>query len=282
MFTRACEVASVFGFLKFLSPKKSLRETQGASLLVNSEEETVAFVPCVPQGVRIYAVGDIHGRSDLLRRLHSMILAEMATLPASHRKIVVYLGDYIDRGDDSKGVIDILLDEPIPDCENIYLKGNHEAEFQDFLTNPIGGHAWTMFGGMSTALSYQVRVPSRVSAEERMRELRDKLLEAIPKRHQVFFSSLRFRYELGDYFFTHAGVRPGVLLSQQKPPDLLWIRDPFLQYSGRFEKMVVHGHSVSDKPEVTHNRIGVDTGAYHSGHLTCLVLEGTQQRFFST
>ncbi len=244
--------------------------------------ETAPMVPSVPDGVRLYVVGDIHGRADLLRQLHAMITEETAKLPELSRKIMVYLGDYIDRGDNSKGVIDILLDEPLPDFETVYLKGNHEAEFQDFLSNPIGGHGWTMFGGMSTALSYQVRVSARISSEARMGELRDKLLEAMPKRHQVFFASLRFRFELGDYFFTHAGVRPGIPLNQQKPPDLLWIRDSFLHYGGRFEKIVVHGHTVSQSPVVASNRIGIDTGAYHSGHLTCLVLEGSQQRFLST
>ncbi|MEO5332220.1 MAG: serine/threonine protein phosphatase [Magnetococcus sp. YQC-5] len=240
------------------------------------------WTPGIPEGVRLYVVGDIHGRSDLLRKMHAMIQADMAPLPASQRKLVIYLGDYVDRGDDSKGVIDILLDEPIPGAESIHLKGNHEAEMQDFFVNPVGGHTWTQYGGMSTALSYQVRVPARISAESRMLELRDKLLEAIPQRHQAFLSSLRFRYEVGDYFFVHAGVRPGTPLKLQLHPDLLWIRNPFLEYEGRFEKMVVHGHTVSESPVITHHRIGIDTGAYYSGHLTCLVLEETKQHFLVT
>ncbi|MBF0128055.1 MAG: serine/threonine protein phosphatase [Magnetococcales bacterium] len=240
------------------------------------------FVPALPDGVRIYVVGDIHGRSDLLRRLHHLIAADIASAPGVRQKIAIYLGDYIDRGDDSKGVIDLLLDEPVPDCETIHLKGNHEAELQDFLVNPTPGHAWTLFGGMSTALSYQVRVPARVSAESRMREMRDRLLESLPKRHQLFFASLRFRHEAGDYFFTHAGVRPGVPFSLQKAPDLMWIREPFLNYTGRMEKMVVHGHTTCEFPVITRHRIGIDTGAYYSGHLTCLVLEGDRQRFLAT
>ncbi|MBF0181591.1 MAG: serine/threonine protein phosphatase [Magnetococcales bacterium] len=240
------------------------------------------FPPTVPEGVRVYVVGDIHGRSDLLRRLHALIAEDLANGPAPRQAFVVYLGDYVDRGDDSKGVIDILLDEPVPGCEAVFLKGNHEAEMQDFLSNPVAGHAWTLFGGMSTALSYQVRVPARIAAEERMRELRDKLVETIPKRHQIFFASLRLRFELGDYFFTHAGVRPSTPLEMQKIPDLLWIREPFLSHAGRLEKMIVHGHTVSQEPVITRNRIGIDTGAYFSGHLTCLVLTGAERRFLMT
>ncbi|MBF0427824.1 MAG: serine/threonine protein phosphatase [Magnetococcales bacterium] len=239
-------------------------------------------MPTLPDGVRLYAVGDIHGRADLLRRIHTLIAEDEAETSVLQRKIIVYLGDYIDRGDDSKGVIDLLLDEPLLGYERVFLKGNHEAEFQDFLVNPTAGHVWTQYGGLSTALSYQVRVPGRVSAEQRMRELRDQMLEAVPQNHHSFFTSLRFRYELGDFFFVHAGIRPGLPLGQQKPPDLLWIREPFLTYKGRLEKMVVHGHSITELPFVSHNRIGIDTGAYHSGHLTCLVLEGATRRFLVT
>ncbi|MBF0190120.1 MAG: serine/threonine protein phosphatase [Magnetococcales bacterium] len=240
------------------------------------------FVPRIPDHTRLYAVGDIHGRSDLLRTLHALILDDCAGLPDTTRRIIVYLGDYIDRGADSKGVIELLLSDPLPGFETVFLKGNHEAELQDFLVNPSGGHLWTQCGGMNTAASYQVQVASRISSEERMRELRDRLLEAMPASHQAFFASLRFRFELGDYFFTHAGVRPGLPLSQQRPPDLLWIRDPFLYHDGHFGKMVVHGHSVVTAPVVTCNRIGIDTGAYHTGHLTSLVLDGVVQRFLTT
>ncbi|MBF0212407.1 MAG: serine/threonine protein phosphatase [Magnetococcales bacterium] len=240
------------------------------------------FVARIPDETRVYAIGDIHGRADLLRTIHDQIRADFAPLPASWRKIVIYLGDYIDRGDDSKGVIDLLLDNPLPTCESIHLKGNHEAELQDFLVNPGGGHLWTQFGGMATASSYGVQVPPRISAEARMQELRDRLLEAIPMAHQAFLTSLRFRYELGDYFFTHAGVRPEVPLNRQRPPDLLWIREPFLYYDGQLEKVVVHGHTVMETPVITPNRIGIDTGACYSGHLTCLVLEQTSHRFLTT
>ncbi|MEO5345089.1 MAG: serine/threonine protein phosphatase [Magnetococcus sp. YQC-9] len=240
------------------------------------------YTPRLPEGMRVYAIGDIHGRSDLLRQLHGMIREDWAGLSDACRRIVVYLGDYIDRGEDSRGVIDILVNNPLTGCETVFLKGNHEVEMEDFLINPVGGHGWPEYGGMAMAMSYQVRVASRVSAGERMRALRDQLLEAMPAEHQAFFTRLRFRYEVGDYFFCHAGVRPGVPLHRQSPPDLMWIREPFLVHSGRFEKMVVHGHTVMTNPVITPNRIGIDTGAYYTGHLTALVLEGTTQRFLAT
>ncbi|NGZ06136.1 MAG: serine/threonine protein phosphatase [Magnetococcales bacterium] len=236
----------------------------------------------MPAHTRVYVIGDIHGRADLLRQLHDLIRADWSELPTEWRKVVVYLGDYIDRGEESKQVIDLLLDDPLPDCERIFLKGNHEAELQDFLVNPTGGHLWTQFGGMATALSYQVHVPPMISAEERMRTLRDQLLEAMPTSHQAFFSSLRFRYELGDYYFVHAGVRPGIPFNRQRPPDLLWIREPFLLHDTPMEKMVVHGHTVMESPVQAPHRIGIDTGAWYSGRLTCLILEGGDQRFLMT
>ncbi|MBF0628438.1 MAG: serine/threonine protein phosphatase [Magnetococcales bacterium] len=241
-----------------------------------------SFVPHLPEGLRLYAVGDIHGRSDLLRQLHAQIVADWTGLPEGWQKMVVYLGDYVDRGDDSKGVIDLLLNDPLPECQQIFLKGNHEAEMQDFLVNPSVGHLWIQCGGMATALSYQVQIPARIATEEQVRALRDALLEAMPQSHQAFLASLRFRFEVGDYFFTHAGVRPGLPLNRQRPPDLLWIRDPFLYHEGVYEKMIVHGHTIMETPVVTPNRIGIDTGAWYSGHLTCLVLEGATRRFLIT
>lgn len=245
-------------------------------------ESVAPYVPQIPEQTRVYVVGDIHGRADLLRELHEMIRVDWSDLPADWRKVVVYLGDYVDRGEESRQVIELLVDEPLTGCETVHLKGNHEAEMQDFLMNPVGGHMWTQFGGMATALSYQVRVPPMISAEERMRALRDQLLEAMPTAHQAFLSSLRFRYELGDYFFVHAGVRPDLPLSRQRPPDLLWIREPFLLHDAPLEKRIVHGHTVMEAPVVAPHRIGIDTGAWYSGRLTCLVLEGAQYRFLMT
>lgn len=238
--------------------------------------------PRVPENCRVFVIGDIHGRVDLLQRLHGMIAGEVAAGPPSLENVVVYLGDYIDRGEQSREVIDLLLEQPLTGCQLVHLKGNHEAELQDFLSNPTGGHAWTVHGGMATALSYRIKVAARISASERMREMRDQLLAGMPRSHQEFLSSLRFRYEVGDYFMVHAGVRPGVALDKQRPVDMLWIREPFLSAERPFERCIVHGHTISAEPVVTPVRIGIDTGAYHSGRLTCLVLEGAERRFLST
>ena len=198
------------------------------------------------------------------------------------RKIVIYLGDYIDRGSDSFGVINHLIHEPLEGCEQVFLKGNHESEMESFLQKPEPNHLWTQYGGMEMALSYKVRVKAQVSAVDRMLELRDQLVTAMPEEHQVFYASLKYHYEIGDYYMAHAGVRPGVPLAQQKETDLLWIRGPFLDHTAPFEKIIVHGHTVTEKPITLPNQIGIDTGAYKSGKLTCLVLEGEEARFLST
>ncbi len=238
--------------------------------------------PRIPENCRAYIIGDIHGRLDLLQQMHAMIAKEMASLPEEMVKVVVYLGDYVDRGPDSRGVIDLLLEQPLSGCQSIHLKGNHEAEMQDFLSNPVGGHTWTAHGGMATALSYKVKVQARISATDRMKELRDKLVTTIPTAHQAFISDLRIRYEIGDYLLVHAGVRPGVALAKQRPIDLLWIREPFLSNDKPLGKCIVHGHTIREKPEITPFRIGIDTGAYHTGRLTCLVLENADRCFLST
>jgi serine/threonine protein phosphatase 1 len=258
------------------------------NLLVPSEEEAMVSddqphkKPKVPDGVRVYVVGDIHGRLDLLTSLHAQIAAELAQLPDDGNRLVIYLGDYIDRGADSFGVVDLLINRPLTGCESVFLKGNHESEMESFLLSPKPNHLWTQHGGMETALSYKVRVKAQISAVDRMLELRDKFIEAIPAEHHRFYSNLRFGYEVGDYFMVHAGVRPGLALALHKPEDMLWIREPFLSCAAPFEKMIVHGHTVTPKPITLPNRIGIDTGAYKSGKLTCLVLEGEQTRFLST
>lgn len=236
----------------------------------------------IPEGCRVYAVGDIHGRLDLLKKLFEFIDADSCTTSPGERKIMILLGDYIDRGDQSREVIDFLLLHPLAGFESVFIKGNHEAELASFLARPQPDHGWLAHGGLATIASYRVRVANRVSAEEKMIDLRDGLLQAIPAEHEKFFSGLRHCHEVGDYFFVHAGVRPGVSLNRQDPFDCLWIREPFLnsyQYHGR---VIVHGHTVTERPVTLPNRIGIDTGAYYSAKLTCLVLEGETKRFLST
>jgi serine/threonine protein phosphatase 1 len=237
---------------------------------------------CVPVGTRVYAIGDIHGRIDLLRQMHQRIRLDAATAPGDLRKIAVYLGDYVDRGLHSREVIELLLEEPLPGFESIHLRGNHDHEMAAFLAGESDGAAWLRFGGDATLYSYGVRLPSDVPREERLSLLRDQLRQAVPPRHVAFLEGLAFSFVLGDYLFVHAGIDPEKPLDRQTPADMLWIRDAFLEADADFGKVVVHGHSVVEVPEVRENRIGIDTGACYTNVLTCLVIDPEAQRFLST
>jgi len=232
-----------------------------------------------PAGSRVYAIGDIHGRADLLAALHRMIRDDAAGRPVS-RRVAVYVGDYIDRGPDSRAVIDLLLDAPLAGFESVHLLGNHEAFLLDFLDDAAIGPDWLFNGGAETLASYGVESPwpfgdplDRMQTEFRRR---------LPARHLTFLRGLRLSHVEGDYLFVHAGVRPGVPLDRQARDDLLWIRDEFLDSGTDLGKVVVHGHSIAHEPEQRANRIGIDTGAYMTGRLTCLVLEGADRRFLAT
>ncbi len=240
-----------------------------------------AVAPEAPADSRIYAFGDIHGRADLLRRLHALVHDDAYRRQAP-RNVAVYLGDYIDRGEDSSAVIDLLLDEPLPGFETITLKGNHEDSLLRFLEDTAIGPAWLLYGGRETLASYGVRPPAPGADERDFERARQELRVRLPERHRRFFAGLKLSHEEGDYLFAHAGVRPGVPLDRQAEDDLLWIRDEFLFSDAEFGKIVVHGHTISERPDVQRNRIGIDTGAFASGRLTCLVLEGTDWAFLQT
>lgn len=240
-----------------------------------------AVAPEVPPGSRIYAVGDIHGRADLLRALHRLIREDAQRHPTP-RRVVVYLGDYIDRGMESPGVIDLLLDGTLPGFDSIHLKGNHEDTLLQFLDDTAVGPAWLLYGGAETLQSYGIRPPRAASGEAEMARAQRELREKLPARHRRFVAGLKLTHAEGDYLFAHAGIRPGVALDQQIAEDLLWIRDEFLRSDAEFGKVVVHGHSITARPDVQRNRIGIDTGAFASGTLTCLVLEGTDWAFLQT
>ena len=217
-----------------------------------------------PEGTRIYAVGDIHGRSDLLRALHGKILAD-AQASAATRRLVVYLGDYIDRGADSRGVIDLLIEGPPQGFTPVYLIGNHEEFLLRSLEDESAIRPWLMNGGQETCLSYGIDL--------RWGRLQEQLTAEIPAAHRNFLENLSYSHTEGDYFFAHAGVRPGVPLNQQEPRDLIWIREPFLSSEADHGRVVVHGHTPTSAPVFRHNRIGVDTGACYGGALTALALE---------
>jgi serine/threonine protein phosphatase 1 len=237
--------------------------------------------PEVPAGTRVYAVGDIHGRVDLLRQLHELIHFDAYRRQAP-RNVVIYLGDYIDRGTDSPAVIDLLLDAPLPGFTNIYLKGNHEDSLLRFLVDATIGPAWLAYGGAATLLSYGVRPPEAATRREELARVQRDLARRLPERHRRFMAGLTLSHREGDYFFVHAGVRPGVPLEQQIEEDMLWIRDEFLESNAEYGKIVVHGHTITAQPDVRRNRIGIDTGAFASGTLTALVLEGTEWSFLQT
>lgn len=239
-----------------------------------------APVPQVPPGTRVYAIGDIHGRADLLADLHRTILADAENAP--ERRVAIYLGDYVDRGLQSRLVLDTLLAEPLPGFECIHLKGNHEAALLDFLTDIRIGPGWMQFGGAATLMSYGARRVMSDAPESVFAAARKELAQGLPGDHLRFLESLPLRHEEGDYLFVHAGVRPGVPIARQTENDLLWIRNEFLDWREPFERIVVHGHTITEEPDVRVNRIGIDTGAFATGRLTCLVLQGSERRFLST
>lgn len=236
----------------------------------------------LPPDLRLYAIGDIHGRLDLLTRIHDQIREDAGRAPETQTKRIIYLGDYIDRGLESRGVIDALL-EPFPGFERVFLMGNHEEALLRFLEEPEFGRMWYGVGGDATLISYGVHLSRELrTQEERFEKARSDLDARLPAEHRAFMERLDLCYDADPYFFVHAGVRPERPLHRQTREDLLWIRDEFLLWDGAFEKIIVHGHTPTDEPEIRRNRIGIDTGAYATNTLTCLVLEGEERRFLST
>ncbi len=235
--------------------------------------------PVVPGGVRVYAVGDIHGRLDLLEQMLSLIAQDSENNDGQN--MLVYLGDYVDRGPSSKGVLERLL-QPMPESFKVhYLKGNHEHTLLEFLDNPSLYRLWRRYGAMECLQSYGVHPPVH-DEEDAFVSAREELASAIPNAHLQFLNSLEMAFEIGDYFFVHAGVRPGIPLHRQSPQDMMWIREEFLSSNIDFGKVVVHGHSPTSTPEMRFNRIGLDTGAYATGRLSCAVLENGTCRFLQT
>lgn len=230
--------------------------------------------------MRVYCIGDIHGQIDLLIEIHDKILQDSTDYTGE--KLIIYLGDYIDRGQHSKEVVGFLLNKPLHGFKYIYLRGNHEQVLLDFLNlDPKIATRWFTFGGQATVLSYGVSITG-IPIGDKLKQLQTNLASNIPTDHLFFFSKLIYYFEVGDYFFVHAGIKPKVKLNRQSESDMMWIRDEFLNSNIHYEKMIVHGHSVTDEPVILPNRVGIDTGAYATGKLTCLILEGEEKRFIST
>jgi serine/threonine protein phosphatase 1 len=227
------------------------------------KRDGVAY-PAIDAKTVIYAIGDIHGRADLLSQVHEAIERDWRARPAE-RRLEIYLGDYVDRGPDSAGVI-AMLRARATQRNVMALSGNHEAVLLQFLDGRVTDRAWLDWGGAATALSYGVN-PSREAI------LSAAVARAVPLEDIRFLKALRPSFRYGPYFFAHAGVLPSRTLEEQMPDDLLWIRRPFLDHTGPFGAVVVHGHTPNAEPEFRPNRINLDTGAYATHRLSCLRID---------
>jgi serine/threonine protein phosphatase 1 len=226
--------------------------------------------PQLPDGVRIYAIGDIHGCAALLDSLLTRIEAHKVANP-TRECIEIFLGDYIDRGPASQDVLERLVAHKRT-CQSVFLKGNHETYVDDFIKTPSVLQDWQHLGGLETLMSYGMKPAINAKAEQQSQLAAD-FGQAFPEAHHQFLRHLKSSFTYGDFFFVHAGVRPGIALARQREEDLLWIREDFLFCEDDFGKVVVHGHTPVLHPEVRANRINIDTGAYATGRLTCLILE---------
>ena len=237
----------------------------------------------MPPGHAVYAIGDIHGRADLLDALLARVSADADRHPADFARTLVFLGDYIDRGTASRSVVDRLLSDPLPGFATVRLLGNHEEALLDFVEDRAGGMDWLGYGGLETLVSYGVPLRALPGDPGGESELRRALAAALPSEHLAFYRGCALHHAVGDYVFVHAGVRPGVPLERQHRRDLLWIRDDFLRVRDPLPgKVVVHGHTICDLPQDRGHRINVDTGAFASGRLTCLVLRERRRQFLTT
>lgn len=228
----------------------------------------------IPAGQRVYAIGDIHGRLDLLEALAHAIELDAATAPA--QSMVLLLGDLIDRGKDSAGVIDYVLAwqerRPVR-----VLMGNHEEVFLAAFTDTEYLRRLLPYGARETLISYGI--DAHITGPDALQRMQAAMASRIPSRHREFMAALELSAVIGDYLFVHAGIEPGIPVADQSAQAMRWIRDPFLMHEGLFEKVVVHGHTIRTEVEERPNRIGIDTGAYCYGLLTALVLEGGERRF---
>jgi serine/threonine protein phosphatase 1 len=258
--------------------------------------------PSVPKDTVVFAIGDIHGRLDLLVKMHQEILHRTKDLPPNFRKTVIYLGDYIDHGPDSADVIDTLLSAGLPGFRSIYLLGNHELMFLSFLKGDMDFLRWTQSntidlperylisrnlnawlhekGGLQTLRSYGLQVGAKPDAQT-IAQLRIDLLRRIPTDHLEFLEGLHLKHSIGDFFFVHAGVDPQKSLSEQRPSDLLSIGDRFLLNHQILDKIIVHGHTPFENASIKQNRISLDTNAVFTGKLSALMLTADYTQTFS-
>lgn len=230
-----------------------------------------------PPGLRAYAIGDVHGRLDLLTELLERIESDNASRGEA-RTFLVFLGDLVDRGPDSRGVVEFLMRYEPGFAQTVFLKGNHE----EFLLRVLAGEedtvtSWLPYGGYECADSYGVSKGWTLNATPA--EIVARLQASVPHTHRAFLDGMADTFRFGDYLFVHAGIRPGIPIAEQSASDLRWIREGFLENRADHGLVVVHGHSIVEQPEEHPNRIAVDTGAYRSGVLTAIGLEGAERWF---
>ncbi len=252
----------------------------------------VQRVTAAPEGLCLYAIGDIHGRRDLLDKLLVQITEDAARLPEGIKPQIIFLGDYIDRGLTSRDVIELFANGAIDHFDPVYLMGNHEEALLRFLQEDSFGNQWVRYGGAETLYSYGLAPPNQrasLNSHEEMRAAQTawtriwtEFRARLPAAHLNFFQSLKTYHTAGDYLFVHAGLRPGIDLEAQTARDMLWIRDEFLEDGAQFDRMIVHGHTPMDAVHYDERRIGLDTGAFLTGRLTAARLIGTDVAFLST
>lgn len=232
-----------------------------------------------PDGMRIYAIGDVHGRFDCLSALHEMIMKEIARdRPADWR--IIHLGDYVDRGPQSREVLEFLSNACARDPRIIATLGNHDEGFLDFLRSPTEAQLFIDYGGFETCASYGVVLRS-MKREELIASHRE-MVDAVPRSHILFLRDRPRSVSFGDFYFCHAGIRPEIALDSQDAHDLIWIRRDFLDHRRLYAKVIVHGHTPCEQPDVLSNRLNVDTKAFETGRLTALVIDGNLKRFIET
>lgn len=254
-----------------------MSQSEPAEIWTFYERRSEDAALCGTDGRTLYAVGDIHGRIDLLKEIVETIDTDIAESGEDSRPLLIFLGDYIDRGSQTREVLDALIIlQTREDIETLCLIGNHEAFCLKFIQDARIGPVWARHGGLETLLSYNVALAEHDNDWTRAR---DAFIRNLPPEHLAFLLALKPMAEWGDYVFVHAGVRPGVALDRQEIKDLLWIRDGFLDQPVTCGKTVVHGHTPIAKPELRDGRIGVDSGAYMTGNLSAVKLTDDDVEF---
>ncbi|WP_139974578.1 metallophosphoesterase [Ochrobactrum sp. CGA5] len=229
-----------------------------------------------PDGIRLYAIGDVHGRLDLLRDMHGLIRTDLDQRPA-HDWRIIHLGDYIDRGPSSKEVLDFLIDAARRDERVISLLGNHDDGFLTYLATGDVAGIFALHGGVDTARSYGAEID--FSDADSAREGHKTLVQTVPQEHIDFIRAMPRSVAFGEFFFCHAGINPTVPLDAQDPEELIWIRTVFLKWTAPFEKVVIHGHTPQNAVDIQCNRVNLDTYAWKSGRLSSIVIDGSEKRF---